>query len=166
MASGPTDYISIAILSLYVIVVLVHVFSSMWHKRSFSCWDTIEELLLLAKASEPSPPPATKKTIAPNSPISQSSEETLRQADAGDTTTQPIEALANTSSGIQCLSTYGLRAYIRAVPNRFRAVAAGSSSPSIKTLAASHEEVQLVIGEAEAQSLDSVQPNRAYGRSG
>ena len=51
-ASKPTDYLSIAVLLLYILIAFAHTLRLLVTRRSSVCWDTIEELVLLAKTSD------------------------------------------------------------------------------------------------------------------
>lgn len=51
-ASRPTDYVSIAVLSVYIFIAFAHILRLLSTRRSSVCWDTVEELVLLAKTSD------------------------------------------------------------------------------------------------------------------
>ena len=51
-ASSATDYLSIFVLALYVTIVLFHNAGNMISCHSFTCWDSVEDMLLLAKNSQ------------------------------------------------------------------------------------------------------------------
>ena len=155
-ASKATDYLSISVLALYVAVVVFHVVSSIISRRSFTCWDTMEEMVLLAKSSQPSffkhPTGSIDRSVNQNGEPRATEKEITR--------TTKIDPLANTSSGIRTFSTMELRLRIKAMPSAGDHPYLASEGDKITTT----EEVQLVVGDDEPLSMESVVPGKAYGR--
>ena len=167
-ASSATDYLSISVLALYVAIVLFHIASSMVSHRSFACWDTVEEMLLLAKNSQPSfiDRFATREGSASCGESARQSDESSKSQDAEKATpATQISPLANTSSGIRTFSTMELKLRIKAMPSLDRTAAGDDSSLATQyDKVTATEEVQLVVEDDELPSLESVAPGRAYGR--
>ncbi|KAL8831134.1 MAG: hypothetical protein Q9191_001028 [Dirinaria sp. TL-2023a] len=172
-ASSATDYLSISVLGLYVVIVLSHIVSSTISRRSFACWDTFEEMLLLAKNSQPSfncqtgfiDQNATSRDSAFQSASACRSSGNSKQRNTEKATpATEVSPLANTSSGIQSFSTMKLRLRIRAMPTLSHTAASDHSS-----LAKEHdkiiatEEVQLIVEDDEPSSMENLIPGRAYG---
>ena len=167
-ASRATDYLSISVLALYVAIVLFHIASSLISHRSFACWDTAEELLLLAKNSQPSfidCPDTSRGTAIPGEFARQSSENSNPGATEKGISATNISPLANTSSGIRSFSTMELRLRIKAMPPLNHTAASDQSSPAKKDDKITEtEEVQLIVEDDELLSMEKVAPGRAYGR--
>ena len=173
-ASSATDYISISVLALYVAVVLCHIVSSITARRSFACWDTAEEILLLAKNSQPSfndkfdsiNRSATSMGTAPPVISTRQSNRNSKSRDTEmKTPASKISPLANTSSGIRSFSTMKLRLRIKAMPSLHRTAASDQSSLAKEDdKITTTEEVQLIVEDDELPSMESVVPERAYGR--
>ena len=170
-ASKATDYLSISVLALYVAIVLFHVVSSIISRRSFTCWDTIEEMVLLAKNSQPSffkhptdsidrsvPSEGTTFSAGFAHPSNQNGEPRLTKEESTPAT--KIDPLANTSSGICTFSTMELRLRIKAMPSAGDHSHLASEGDKITTT----EEVQLVVGDDMPLSMEIVVPGQAYGR--
>ena len=170
-ASSATDYLSISVLALYVAMVLFHIVSSMISCRSFACWDTVEEMLLLTKNSQPSfsHPSGSIERSATNRGAEESAPQSNGNSKPRDTekatTATKSSPLANTSSGIRNFSTMELRLRIRAMPQLSRHAA--RDHPSLakeddEIMAT--EELQLIVEDDEPSSMEDVAPGRAYGR--
>ena len=170
-ASKATDYLSISVLTLYAAVVLFHVVSSLISRRSFTCWDTIEEMVLLAKNSQPSfvhPNSTNHRSVSsgattPSGRSAQPSNQNDKPQAAEEIEkaipATTIDPLANTSSGICTFSTMELRLRIKALPSIDHSHLAKEDDKIITT-----EEVQLVVGDDELPSMQSLVPGQAYGR--
>ena len=173
-ASSATDYLSMSALALYVAVVLFHIVSSVITRRSFACWDTAEEMLLLAKDSQPHfkqptrsiDPPSTDSNIASLGESTQQSKEKSEPQDLEKATSgQNISPLANTSSGIHSFSTMELRLRIKALPSLHRTAGSEHSSlPAKDDRIIATEELQLTVEDDEVPSMESVTPGRPYGK--
>ena len=173
-ASSATDYLSISVLALYVAIVLCHVVSSVISRRSFAYWDTAEEMLLLAKNSQPSfNDPTDSINRSATSSGTAFPVESARQNNGNSkprdtekvTSATKISPLANTSSGIHSFSTMKLRLRIKAMPSLHRTAASGQSSLAKKDdKITTTEEVQLIVEDDELPSMESLVPERAYGR--
>ena len=170
-ASKATDYLSISVLILYVTVVLFHVVSSLISRRSFTCWDTIEEMVLLAKNSQPSFNHPINKSIGRSVTSGRTTFQggfahqsnqngKPRATEEGVTRATKIDPLANTSSGICSFSTMELRLRIKAMPSAGDHSHLAKEDDHIITT----EEVQLIVGDDELPSMESVVPGQAYGR--
>ena len=174
-ASSATDYLSITVLALYIAIVLCHIMHKGISRRSFTCWATEEEMLLLAKNSQPSftyPTDSINRSgmsRATTTPV-ESTRQSNRKNESRDTqkvTPAPkINPLANTSSGIRSLSTMKLRLRIKAMPPLPRTAAARDHSSLAKEVnkIITTEEVQLIVEDDELPSMESLAPERAYGR--
>ena len=173
-ASSATDYLSISVLALYVAIVLCHIVSSVISRRSFACWDTAEEMLLLAKNSQPSfnhptdsinRSATSRGTAFPEDSAHQSTRKSKSRGIEKVTPATKISPLANTSSGIRSFSTMKLRLRIKAMPALHRTAASDQSSLAKEDdKIATTEEVQLIVEDDELPSMESVVPERAYGR--
>ena len=160
-ASTATDYLSISVLALYVVIVLIYITSSTISRRSFACWDTVEEMLLLAKNSQPS---FNHPTGSIDSSATSSKSSRQWENEKATSATKP-SALANTSSGIRNFSTMELRLRIKAIPSLDRGAAGDDSSLAMEDdRITGTEEVQLIVEDDELPSMESVEPGRAYGR--
>ncbi|MCJ1353161.1 MAG: hypothetical protein MMC33_003146 [Icmadophila ericetorum] len=62
-ASALTDYLSISILLIHILLALCHIIEMLITRQSSSCWDTVTELLALMQNSRPAPT-ALKNTCA------------------------------------------------------------------------------------------------------
>ncbi|KAI4193697.1 MAG: hypothetical protein LQ350_008193, partial [Teloschistes chrysophthalmus] len=153
-ASKPTDYISIAALAIYIVIVVIYIVATIIGRQSFSSWASIEELLLLAKNSTPSSY-EVRQGIEEGTKSEQSSTSTESYCGHGDphphasekpepTTIRRQRRPTYTSSGIQSLSTMGLSMKIRA-----------DARPA-------QEQLQLVFTHHEPSTLGPVRPNKAY----
>ena len=173
-ASSTTDFLSIFVLALYVAIVLCHVVSSVISRRSFAGWDTLEEMLLLAKNSQPSfnhPTDSIDRsatssgTAFPVESTSQSSRNSRPRDTEKVTPATKTSPLANTSSGIHSFSTMELRLRIKAMPSLLRTSASDHSSLAKENdKIVTTEEVQLIVEDDELPSMESVVAERAYGR--
>lgn len=147
-ASKATDYISIAVLAIYVVVVILHVAATGVDRRSFSSWASIEELLLLAKNSMPSNNTDRLNAKANISPLESGSSLADHDSQASEREypcrIDPPDGLANTSSGIRSLSTMRLRMRIRADTGQ------------------REERLQMVFTDEEAAPLKPVRLRKAY----
>ncbi|KAL9611669.1 MAG: hypothetical protein Q9167_003698 [Letrouitia subvulpina] len=176
-ASRATDYLSISVLALYVTIVLFHITSSLISRRSFACWDTAEEMLLLAKNSQPTfnhptgsiDHPGTSRgttsTALAGEFARQSSENSKPWSTEKVTLATKISPLTNTSCGIRSFSTMELRLRIKAMPSLYHTAASDHSSLAKKDDKITEtEEAQLIVEDDELPSMESVAPGRAYGR--
>ncbi|KAI4234829.1 MAG: hypothetical protein L6R40_006618 [Gallowayella cf. fulva] len=108
-ASKATDFIAMTFLAIYVLIVIDYLAVTHRDHRSFMCWDTIEELLLLAKNSSPNGNRSSHNPGAGSASIDPSSNEALihsqKDGDKSVLQEKPQDPLANTSSGIDSLAT-------------------------------------------------------------
>ena len=173
-ASRATDYMSISVLALYVAIVLFHITCIVISRRSFACWDTVEEMLLLAKNSQPSfnyptdsinQSTPSRGTAFPGESARQSIENSEPRSAEKPTSVTKISPLANTSAGIRTFSTMELRLRIKATPPLYHTAAGDHSSlPREDDTITATEEVQLIVEDDELPSMKSVAPGQAYGR--
>ena len=173
-ASGATDCLSISVHALYVAIVVFHNASSMISRRSFAGWDTVEEMLLLAKNSQPSfnhptgsidRPATSRGTALPIESAHQSSENSKPRGTEKVTPATKISPLANTSSGIRSFSTMELSLRIKAMPSLYHTAASDHFSLAEKDdKIRETEDVQLIVEDDELPSMESVVSGRAYGR--
>ena len=185
-AARPTDFLSIAILLLYILIVVTHIFCLLVTRRSTTCWNTIEELFLLAKSSAPSYARSPYTLIdeqehqadrpvnnVPRSPSGspQSSNSTISQQSGEASYSIPPTALDNTSAGIQSFKTMGLRTRIRALcQQRSPSKGMGIDEVELGTLGRNiegGEEIQLLIEGDDACNDDFTRPREGveYGRT-
>ena len=163
-ASKATDFISIVLLATYVLIVFLYLATSALRHQRFLCWDTIEDLILLAKDSRPTENyndeikdlTTSSVTTDSNSRIDISGFETTKEMIEGE---HP-HPLTNTSAGIKCLATMGLSMKIKADPGP--ADDRQESNADENNVQATRR-VHMVFTEEEAKRLESVRPGVAYG---
>ena len=162
-ASKATDFISITLLAIYLLIVALYLASSALRHQRFSCWNTSEDLLLLAKNSTPTEDynQETKErtTTSANTSSNQNIHESQSETSEEIIVREHPHPLINTSAGIQCLSTMGLRMKIKADPGS--ADDRQESNPDENSAQATRR-VQMIFTEAEATRLEPVRPGVAY----
>ncbi|KAL6714558.1 hypothetical protein ACLMJK_007983 [Lecanora helva] len=178
-ASSVTDCLSLSVLTLYVVIILLYIASRIESGHGFSCWDTIEEMVLLAKNSQPTfssahgsmnYATASKLTVPSEAPTFGSS---TRQG-IGNRKIQDVEKnghaskvtpLANTSSGIRSLSTMQLRLRIKAMLSHSRLASNDHSAPTKSNdQIITTEDVQLIVGDDEPPYMKAITPESVYGK--
>ncbi|KAL8692015.1 MAG: hypothetical protein Q9218_002869 [Villophora microphyllina] len=167
-ASKVTDFISIALLAIYILIVIIYLLVSIWSHQSFFCWGTIEELILLAKSSLPN-----HHERSGHIGDASASPGDVRTDSANDTSTRngpkvtfekpPPDDLAHASSGIRPIGTMGLKMRIRAEPRPTQGSKASQVVEAQKKSARSAGLPQMVFTNREAERLQRVCPGVVYG---
>ena len=163
-ASKATDFIAIVLLAAYVLIVFLYLAASALRHQRFLCWNTIEDLLLLAKNSTPTEDynneikdlMTSSATTDSNSRVDISQSETTKEMIEGE---HP-HPLTNTSAGIQCLATMSLNMKIKADPEPGND---RQESNADENFVQATRRVQMVFTEQEATRLEPVRPGVAYG---
>ncbi|KAL8686910.1 MAG: hypothetical protein Q9224_005305 [Gallowayella concinna] len=169
-ASKATDFIAIALLAIYVLIVTVYIATTARDHLTFMCWDTIEELILLARNSSPNNFRSSHNDAGANSaPNDSSSTEALMhhlQKDEGTGVLQEHQQdpLANTSSGIACLATMNLCMRIRVnhLPSVVGQDAIEKSKKDRRSLPPTGK-IQMIFTDEEATRMQPVRPGNMYG---
>ena len=163
-ATKATDFISITLLAIYVLIVALYLAASALRRQRFWCWNTIEDLILLAKNSTPTEDyyHEIKDRTATSATTGSNQKNHISQT---ETTKEIIERehphpLTNTSAGIKCLSTMGLSMKIKADPPPTDDHQ--ESNPDETSVQATRR-VQMVFTEEDATRLEPVRPGVAYG---
>lgn len=155
-------------------IALLHTIFCLVTHRTFLCWDSIEELILLAKASEP----VFDTNKSTGSQINTSSASSVSESDQiscvdwqreteskGGNNSNNNFAVANTSSGIYSLSTMSLRLRIKSVPKEpIKSSETTLTKAEESGLGNAREELQLLLGDYEGQGLDTIRAGVAYGQ--
>jgi hypothetical protein len=134
-----------------MLIIAIHVSQDLLTRRSTTCWDTVEELLLLAKSSAPS------YAYRPYMPT----KEKNHQAHGSSS------GLDNTSAGIQSFKTMGLRTRIKALCSQRSPTKPGEvQNPEKMDRHIPCEELQLLIEGDDADNDDFSRPREdvEYGR--
>ncbi|KAL9108327.1 MAG: hypothetical protein Q9227_006926 [Pyrenula ochraceoflavens] len=154
-ASRPTDYLSIAILTLYVIIALLHTLFCQVTCRTFSTCDSIESLILLAKRSEPVIGVNTSATRRSSQSPASSPGETDQvsrvdwQSKAEEREDKHSGVAVNARSGLNGLSAMSLRMRIKSMPKQAKDSGHGLSTAEQADVENAQEGVQLLLGDQE-----------------
>ncbi|KAL8799854.1 MAG: hypothetical protein Q9182_005603 [Xanthomendoza sp. 2 TL-2023] len=160
-ASKATDFIAIALLTIYVLIVIIYIASTCRDHRTFMCWDTVEELILLAKNSSPN-----NDRSGHNARADSASNETpihvIKDRERSALQEHRLNPLANTSSGIASLATMNLNMRIRVNhPPSVGSDAIDRSKKQGRSVLPTGD-VQMIFTDEEAANMQPVRPGVRY----
>ncbi|KAL9620479.1 MAG: hypothetical protein Q9160_004948, partial [Pyrenula sp. 1 TL-2023] len=169
-ASRPTDYLSLAILALYVVIALLHTIFCHLSHRTFSRWNNIEELTLLAKKSKPMIG-AVERAANPDNPScalsldgNDQSSRLDRQKEAKSKGGNDNHVAADNHLSISCLSAMGLRRRIRSIPQLGRSSENDASKHKETSFENNPKRLQLLLGDDDGKKSDAIRPGVAYSQ--
>lgn len=151
-----------------MIIALLHtIFCQLTH-RTFSQWSNVEELILLAKTSEPKigmDEPVVSPADSSGAKSSDENDQIARvdwQREVESKAGNENQVSTNTSSNISNLSAMSLRMRIRSIPK----LKTNSENDTFEDRGPSFEnarrELQLLVGDDDRQTWNSIRPGVAY----